>query len=462
MNSMRQIKNNLFASASRMRTGCGLPSAGSREAARTSGYSRRLLRSASAPPEPLLIRSPLFSNVMCFIFVLFFLFGTKIAYLDLSIIVPPFFFLLVSRDLFKANKHVLLVAFLIVILMLYQTTLQLAFQTFDLDSLLRLFRAAIVCILGAVIVGSLPFSSSQLLMSIFYSLLFQAVLIDVAACIEPLNNLLSFLSGNDRVMPFRASGLLAGFDIAGLFCVIGSLMLTLRIYRPKYDLMLLIFFTIFGLGSFFTSRVSMVLFVLVFISANFLMLLNYKVNFFYKLFIFTVLSLLIIWITLKYMVPIITTTFSLGVVDVDDDLLLEIVSRFSTQPNDHFLWSDMFFLPDSVFGFVFGVGTDAPTSDVGYIKDIFRYGLVGVVYSFAIYFYIYGLACGKLKLYRINYYLSFLTVIFTLAFLLTLKNNYFYTRGIFPFIVLIICVPLIHVREMSRDLPSISGYTRQP
>jgi len=398
----------------------------------------------------------LFSNVMSFIFVFFFLFGIKIACLDLSVFVPLFILFLATRNSIKFNKQVLSVAFLIAILMIYQNVLQLFLQTFDFDSLLRLFRAVMVCIMVAVIVGSAPFSSNQILSSIFYSILFQAICIDIAAFVEPINNLLSFLSGNNRVRVLRASGFLAGFDIAGLFCIIGSLMLSLKIYTHRSNLILLIFHIIFGLGSFFTSRVSMVLFILVFALVNSTMLFNSKKNVLYKVFIFIVLSFFIIFISWKYIVPIVAVTFSLGLINVSDDLCLEIVSRHAVQPdvNKFLLWPNMFFLPDSVWGLVFGTGVNVMDSDVGYVKDIFRYGLVGVIYSFAIYFYIYNLANSVLKRCEIRYYLIFLTIIFSMVFLLTFKNNYFFTRGIFPFIMLVVCVPIIHIREVNLKLAS--------
>ena len=388
-------------------------------------------------------------NFQCFLFTLSFLFGPKIAFVDLSILMPISILLLLGKTslALKYSKKILLAAGLIALLLVYQAIIQVLYQVNELEPLLRLIRAALVCVVAAMVVGESSFSSKQLINALFYSLLFHAILIDIAAMIDPLNELLSIVSGNDRWKPLRSSGLLAGFDIAGLLCIIGALMLALKIFDCKSNLALYFYFFIFALAGFFTSRVSIALFSILIVLATFIKLFKSNLNVYLKYFIFSAIFTFFSYITYYYLLPIIEVTFSLGLIDVSDELLFQIISRHAVQTDSQFLWSDMFFLPGTISGILFGIGVDALNSDVGYIKDIFRYGLLGTIFSYIVYYYLYKMSVARFRIFKSSNYLIFVNMIFSLSFILSLKNSYFFTRGIFPIIILLVCISLIDFQD---------------
>lgn len=387
------------------------------------------------------------SKVLCFIFVFFFIFGIKISFLDLSIVVPysiAFLYISFKRSINFEGK-LLTAAVLIAVLLFYQTVVQLICQEFEINSFFRLARALLVCVLLSAIVGSQFFSGRQILTAVFYSLLFHAALINIAAIFDPLNNFLGAISGNDRIKPLRSSGLLAGFDISGLLCLLGMLMLLLKTYTANSNLFLILYYLVFILGCFFTSRVSMALALVFLCFFFFLNLINSKKNIFIKgslTITFIVIGYLLVS---KYLMPILEVTFSLGIFNVESELRDDIVSRHAVQSSDSFLWVDMFFLPVSFFATIFGTGSETLNSDVGYIKDIFRYGIVGLLFSCIIYAYIFIIANVSIKSSAVQNksFLLLIRIIFVISFVLTFKNNYIFTRAIFPLTLLMVCIPIV-------------------
>lgn len=388
-------------------------------------------------------------DFLCFLFIFPFLFGNKIGYFDLSIFVPLIILIVIRDNVRKFDKKFVISAIMIAVLLTYQIFLQLIWHVSDIDSILRLSRALIACFIVAAFANTTLFSAHQIIRVLFYALLIHSIVVVVAALVEPINIALAYFSDNQRVLPSRASGLLAGYDIAGLFCVIGSLMLSFKIYLPRNNFIYTIFQIIFGVGCFFTSRISIALFLLFFIPINFLSLANSKVSILFKFVVFSISFVAIGFIFWKYIAPIVDVTFSLNLISVDDDLFSKITASNAVQSSNEFLWADMFFLPSGVLNSIFGTGTEALQSDVGYIKDIFRYGFIGVFYSIFIYGYLYHHAKKALKLKRWKNYLKFLAIIFFLIFFMTFKNNYIFTRGIFSLILLIVYVSFISIKRAS-------------
>lgn len=393
-------------------------------------------------------------GMLCFVFVFFSIFGVKITYIDLAIIAPSsivILYLMIRRST-KFDRRLLITAGLIGILLIYQTTIQFLYQNFDYLSLLRLFRAILSCVLFSIMIGSNLFSRNQILNSVFYSLLLHVILINAAAIFDPLNYFLVTFSGNDRIKPFRASGFLAGFDIAGLLCLLGLVMLLLKTYVPKSSLKLIIFYSAFVFGCFFTSRVSMALVVIFFVFFFISNLFDRNTKFCHKFLFAPILAFFGYIFIAEYFIPIVEVTFSLGAFDVSDALRDEILSRHAAQSTDAFLWSDMLYLPKGFSAIFFGTGIDELASDIGYVKDIFRYGLVGLGFSFFVYYYMYCIGRDSLILPSGRRYLSMLRIVFILIFVLTFKNNYFFTRAIFPALLFLVCIPMARSQGLGTRL----------
>ena len=135
--------------------------------------------------------------------------------------------------------------------------------------------------------------------------------------------------------------------------------------------------------------------------------------------------------------PIFEASLSLGIIELDQSEIYDISTTHSL--TSHMVFMDMLFLPDSSFEIIFGTGAETFYSDIGYIKDIYRYGIIGLTISILTYVLLLNLAVNKLGLLISNRNLKhFIIIIFFLIFILTLKNNYIFTRGIFPFFMLIV------------------------
>jgi hypothetical protein len=114
----------------------------------------------------------------------------------------------------------------------------------------------------------------------------------------------------------------------------------------------------------------------------------------------------------------------------------------------------MFFLPDGDLAKFFGTGVEELNTDVGYIKDIFRYGFVGLAFSILIYLYMFLVGTSNLQRTSGRIHYVMLQLVFFLIIVLTLKNNYFFTRAVFPFTLLMIAFAMTLAREVrSREHP---------
>lgn len=378
--------------------------------------------------------------ILCYVFVFFAIFGVKLDLFDLSIIIPGLVLVLIviSSKRFLLNRDLILVAEMIMFLLCYQGIIQAIFSNFEFSSLLRLARATIFCVFLAILIGSRLFSTSQLISSIYYSLLLHAGLLSSAAMLPPLNEFLGDVSGNDRVSYLRASGLLAGFDIAGLTCLIGVMMLFMGIYRHRSRVANALATVVFSFACYFTSRVTIALLMVMVFMFLLIYLLKGNAGLPKKLVVVTLLSSAFGFAFYKYVFPIFDITFSLDYLDISREVKDDIISRNAVQSSNEFLWSSMFFLPEGAIGKVFGTGSETLFSDVGYVKDVYRYGMVGLIFSFFIYFKIYFLKLGLIRKDRDNRGRAFMWLIFLLTFALSLKNGYFFTRSIFPLTLLLV------------------------
>lgn len=379
-----------------------------------------------------------------FIFIFFIIFGFKVGYLDLSVFVPFMvlcIWILSGRNAIVFNRKLIVICGLICLLLAYQIFLQIFLFSFDVESLFRLLRAAMICFLISAAVGSRLFMPEDLARSVFIAILLHTIFLIFAGLFPIVNYFSSQLSGNSRINQFRASGLLAGFDMSGLLCIIGAIIVLMRVY-PLRSVYMAISLIVFFVGAAFSSRVS--------IGLLFILYLTYiLVNARRQTNLVKTIALILFSLTIalfflqKYLIPIIEVTYSLGYFDVDDAMRDSIVSRHAVQRDGSFLWDDMFFLPDSASGIIFGTGVDAPLSDVGFVKDIFRYGVLGLVFSLYIYSKIYHIC--RLGAENLGHgYILMIRVLFFLAIILSFKNNYLFTRAIFPLILLLVSIPIIH------------------
>nr|WP_143023890.1 hypothetical protein [Pseudomonas benzenivorans] len=370
------------------------------------------------------------------IFLFFLIFGWKVKYFDLSVFVP---FILLPFVVRRASISFPFFLFflLLSILFVYQLSVQVFNDSFDVEPLGRILRSIFVVFIVGVFCSSMDCRDLiKVLRILIVVIVMHAVFIIVTAFSLPLAELASSLSGNERFRWMRSSGLLAGFDIAGFITIIGILLLTSRASffsdgMGKFMGVVILFF-----AACFASRVTMM-----FAGILFFLYVG-RLVFFGKLGGGAKISILFASVFLCYFaftwfLKVLDVTFSLGVVDVSSAEVEVITSIFSAQREGGFLWAHMFFLPDNLFGVFFGVGSEPGNSDVGYVREIFRYGVVGLVFVIVTHL-LFLLFCfsGKRKFFSsLEFKLAFVLLLFILV--LTFKNNYLLVRGVFPCFVLI-------------------------
>ena len=95
-------------------------------------------------------------------------------------------------------------------------------------------------------------------MAILYLTILNAILILLSIASSSVMHYISFLSGNKLYNPFRASGLFAGYDIAGFFNLIGMyICFVLRTKKSNYFVFPM--FSLLFVANVFTSRLSIFL-----------------------------------------------------------------------------------------------------------------------------------------------------------------------------------------------------------
>ncbi len=391
----------------------------------------------------------MFVKPLFFVLIFSLIFAPKIGLVDLSIVISGFCLVLLApfQAKFHVDKRLFLAGIIVLFLSFYQIFITVIFLENDFLSVFRLIRAAMVAFLMALAGVVAARMRIDLIRILFYAILIHSALIVLAANSIALNEMLGYISGNDRIRPYRASGLMAGFDMAGFISIIGLLLLAFN--AVKIDLKAkFIFLFLLLLSCYFTSRVSMVLGLLVVGGFIFHMIKNRNYPFFYR-FVFFVFSSVLLYFYLLPIINIFEVTFNLGLVDVDQELVDEIVANHARQHSDRFLWEHMLFLPNSLSGIIFGVGYNPLKSDVGYVKELFRYGLVGMLVMLSVHLFLIFSTLGNAGATRLEVkYKYFIGFVFVLMLTLSWKNNYFFTRGIWPiFLILVSSLPYIGISE---------------
>lgn len=373
---------------------------------------------------------------LTFIFLFFLIFGWKIKYFDLAVFIP---FMLLPFVVKRVSVSFSFCVFflLLSVLFVYQMAVQVFNDSFDVEPLGRILRSLFVVFIIGFFCSPLDCSDLiKVLRVLIVVIMVHAIFIIITAFSLPLAELTSNLSGNERFRWMRSSGLLAGFDIAGFITVVGIMLLTSRVS----------FFSD-GIGKFFGV---VVLFLAACLASRVTMMLAGILFFLYigrlvffgnmgrgsKAFVLFV-AMFLCYFVFTWFLKVLDVTFSLGLVDVSSSEVEVITSIFSAQKEGDFLWAYMFFLPDDLLGVFFGVGSEPGNSDVGYVREIFRYGVVGLLFVIVAHllFLLFCFSSKRKYFSSLEFKLAFVFLLFILV--LTFKNNYLLVRGVFPCFVLV-------------------------
>lgn len=371
------------------------------------------------------------------------LFGPKIGPVDLSILIPAASLPLLLSGTFAMDRYFLKLAFLMVPLLALQFLVQILADNSDPESLGRLLRVAFTAVLVGAMIGTPRLNSSRtLLRCLTLAIIIHSLIVIVAGLFHPLSELLSIVSGNDRIKPYRASGLLSGFDMVGLVNIVGMVTIYSGLASSSSRIRDALSVAILFLSCCFTSRVSMAISAFIFFLYSFKFLSTRTIPIFLRTIVGTLL-VFVLSIIATYFIIVLSVTLDLNLFVVDSSIIESIRSRHAAENLDDLYWATMWKFPRDELRLLFGNGSDDLTSDIGYVKEISRYGLFGLSYTLLFHFFILNTGSPKRKLRSTNQrtHRRITCLIFLLMLVLTLKNNYLLVRCIFPLFLLIACAP---------------------
>jgi hypothetical protein len=377
-------------------------------------------------------------GLLLFIYIFFIVLGPKFGFVDLSLIVPACLFPFLFKLKTFAPRGFLIFALMILILLCYQFVVQIFNQNFDFDALGRLIRAFLMVFLTGLLFSAKFESSWDYCIRVFVCVVAVHSLIIIAGAVFPsVGQVTSIMLETDRQRAFRSPGLMAGYDIAGMLTIFGLLLVvSLRgVFRSKLLVYLLV--ATFLSACAFASRVSLALALLICIVWVIRLVFERNTSILVKT-PAVLASVAALLFAAYYLLLVLSVTFSINLVAHGTDATSSVVSRFATQDSSTFLWSKMFFLPDTSASLIFGTGSEPGTSDVGYVREIFRYGIVGLLFAVLahILFLLQGRANYRHDSQREGAFFV-VTCCFLLMLIFSLKNNYIFVRGIFPAFLLV-------------------------
>ncbi|PKI02285.1 hypothetical protein [Glaciecola sp. 33A] len=364
------------------------------------------------------MKSPKALSFFNFICVFFLILGWKILLIDLSVIIPAIL-LVVSVKHFHIDRLTINFVFGIFCLCIYQISLQIFLYNIDVPNVLRLIRTGIACILVALLFSNAK-NKEKLLKYIILTGAINAFLILLAVVFPSINQFLMGLSDNSKIVSYRSSGLLAGYDIAGLFSVFCMVLIIKN--RPVFKgKSWLFFYLLIMLSCFFSSRTSGLLSLLISGYWTLKILFDNKSSLALKAMVFFTSAPLVGSVLILFVY-----VFLVSIGYLSNPYISSLIEyTYAKNSGDNLL--SMFFLPEGQLSFLFGIGTETYASDSGFIKDMFRFGLVGIIYSIILY---------SMILIRAGKNNGTLLILFTLILVLNVKNSYFFVRGISPLFVM--------------------------
>lgn len=375
-----------------------------------------------------------------FLFIFTLAFAPKIGGVDLSVVIPVVLLPFICRSRVVVPRGFLLMGALLLWLLAYQLLVQMVYGAFDIISTGRLIRALLDVMLVGVLLGtakSAGHSYQMVALPLLLCLFVHAALVVLAAVYSPLNHGLSAVSSNDRVGLFRASGLLAGFDIAGFMSVIGMAVILSRICVVRRRATTLVFMAVFLLSCLFTSRVSMVMGIVLFCVYLLMLMRERRLPVTYKIVFISLLGVAGYAVAYQ-MFLIFGVTMGLDIANVSASKVDVIRSTNASFFSDLAGYKGMFFIPTTGLQVIFGTGHGTLTSDVGYVNQIFSYGIFGLVIAILAHLFFVVDSFGTIASRALKNHVALVVFIFISMLVLTFKNDYLFVRGVFPVFLLIV------------------------
>jgi len=291
--------------------------------------------------------APMFSLVVFLV-----LFGPKFGLVD-TIVVGGLIGLLIllPTKSIKIPKYINTLIALMGIIVFYSMSIYILTGSSDNYVILRNLRAFFSTILISIIIYNVPLRKSVILDTIINILLLHAlaVLIQVSVPVTKLYFSALYLFDKNLSNPMRAFGLTAGYDIAGYLCIVGMILALLSALYSTKTSRYIPRAIIFGVAAIFTSRVSLVILVVMtlFFGALFIVKGNRKLK---VIGIIGIVGIAII--SRYYIVPLIMNTAGVSTV-----YMHKYVSFFA-ETDIRIMLKSMWIFPTNEWSILFGAGVN--------------------------------------------------------------------------------------------------------
>jgi hypothetical protein len=377
----------------------------------------------------------MFKKIYVIIVLFIAIFGPKYGFLDTRLFLVILIYSLNINDINKIPKVILWALVFLLFLVVYSFLIYL-FNNNDYIDSLRYLR----CIFGILLLLHLyrKFDFELLFNSLLFILFLHVLSIYISVIFPSSQGFFSMISGYDKdFRAFRVSGLVAGFDISGIFSLITTYVLyeliKIKSRRIYYFMFFLAYFSIF-----FTSRTNSVYAILIAVFFFYNFIKNFKLNPKY-IFSLVIFFSSFIYILSRFVIPILIDSWNLDIVFEVADRPDIYESGYSKNDPISILQS-FIIIPETITGLIFGTSFDPPDSDSGYIKVINIIGILGLVASIIFYISTYILSSLNNYIYNPQTKLlkSVIFFILLITFIASVKNQYFFTRGIFELFIIAI------------------------
>ena len=364
-----------------------------------------------------------------FIYFFFMIFGTKIGVFDFTLFTGLLGILVIltqskkiniSRKLFKLLYYLMIVIFIAIISIIYNSSS-------EFDIILRYIRVLLNLISIYLVISNVKLNPLEVFEVLITVLFLNAVVIVIGALNVNFQSLISNFTGYSKTVRFgRSTGLTIGFDITGLLVVIGFLGTAIfHILSSKDQSVKLI---VFSIAALLTTRFTMFLYIIVLLYVRYL----FKKH---GLIFETIIYNITLIVTSIISISLFTLSVSFGgsssqfisknqvISNVVNSLVESYAStNLESTLTQHYDFSHVsnWFIGDA-YGF---------RADPGYTLTIYSIGVIGLIFSIVFYLNFMRLAIKKTNQLEVDLYRVIVLFWVIVVMLFNTKNSYFFTRNI--------------------------------
>lgn len=382
------------------------------------------------------------SRIYAYIYIFFLLFGPKIGgYVDTSVIaslitivifLQPDGFVLRVEGVFKRSIP------LLIGIIGYSLIVSVVNTNFDITYYGRLIRTIFSLVGISVFVKKSELTTDELKDCLINVLLLHAltVIITATVYVEGQQILKSFTGYDKHIRQYRSTGLMAGFDMAGLICNLGIVLLFTK-QRTN-----ILKYIIFVVAVIYTSRFSIVSLCIVLLLFVIIMRNDLADNVVMKgvcigtlVFVGTFVIILLLSTTSN----VISSTWDISSYFPRVSQFVETIEDAYSETDASAAWDKYFNFSVGSFQFIFGKGVYGG-GDPGYVKIINAVGVVGLIMILAWHWNMFReLLVRDSENRRLNRTRIFLLICLGCVLIgLNFKNCYFFTGTFFEIMVFIL------------------------